>query len=339
MFAERVALQRRRKERSCTMRKMILTLAVVLLAAPAWATVTIELEEISDGVIQIGYNATSETELVRAFALDIVATDGNITGIADYSVGDDNGGYGIFPGSFAGNITVNPTTGMVDSWVGNPNPYTPVAPAGDPDALGDIPGPAITIEMGSLYATAAPAKTGVLCTITIESTVSKVCVTGNAIRGNVVLENASEVIPAEVCIERGECFPQTNPTAYADWVYYSKPLSWCYARQCRGDADGKKQGSQFAGYMYVSTDDLGVLIAAWQVKEPPKGPGIVTVTGPKGEPGISADFNHAKQGSAFAGYMRVSTDDLAVLISAWQVKEPPKGPGVPGDCVPEPVEP
>jgi hypothetical protein len=319
------------------MKKMILALAVVLLAAPAWATVEIELTDLGGGVIQIGYDATSETELVRAFALDIVATDGNITGIADYSVGDDNGGYGIFPGSFAGNITVNPTTGMVDSWVGNPNPYTPVAPAGHPDALGDIPGPAITIEMGSLYATAAPAKTGVLCTITVDENVSKVCVTGNAIRGNVVLENASEATlsPLEVCWNKpsDECFPSSNPR-YADWVAFGKPLCWCYARQCRGDADGKKQGSAFAGYMYVSTDDLNRLIAAWQVKEPPKGPGIATIPN-----GICADFNHDRQGSAFAGYMRVSTDDLAIMITSWQVKEPPKGLGILGDCVPVPVEP
>jgi len=316
------------------MRKMILTLAVVLLAAPVWATVTIKLDKIGDGVIQISYDATSETEYVRALALNIVATGGNITGIGGYEPGDDTGGYGIFPGSFAGNITVNPTTGQVDSWVGNPNPYTPVAPAGDPDALGDIPGPAITIEMGSLYSTTEmrPGKTGVLCTITIESTVSKVCVTGNAIRGNVVLENASEVIPAEVCWS-GDCFPSNNPR-YGDWVAYGKPLCWCYARQCRGDADGKKQGSAFAGYMYVSTDDLNRLIAAWQVKEPPKGPGIATIPN-----GICADFNHDRQGSAFAGYMRVSTDDLALMIASWQVKEPPKGPGILGDCVPEPVVP
>jgi len=118
------------------MKKMILTLAVVLLAAPAWAAVEITLENLGEGVIQIGYDATGETELVRAFALDIVATDGNIIDINDYSVGDDNAGYGIFPGSFAGNVTVNPTTGRVDSWIGNPNPYTPVAPADAPDALG-----------------------------------------------------------------------------------------------------------------------------------------------------------------------------------------------------------
>jgi hypothetical protein len=129
------------------------------------------------------------------------------------------------------------------------------------------------------------------------------------------------------------CFP-SHYFGYLDWLTYGKPDCWCYARQCHGDADGKKQGSAFAGYMYVSTNDLDVVIAAWQVKEPPKGPGILTIPN-----GICADFDHKRQGSAFAGYMRVSTDDLSVLIGSWQVKEPPKGPGVPGDCVPNPVLP
>jgi len=44
-------------------------------------------------------------------------------------------------------------------------------------------------------------------------------------------------------------------------------------------------------------------------------------------------FDHKKQGSAFAGYMRVGTDDLNILIAHWKVLEPPKGPGVPGDCL------
>lgn len=313
------------------MKKMILTLAVVLLAAPAWATVSITLTGLGGGVIQIGYDATSETEYVRAFALNVVATGGNITGIDDYAVGDDNGGYGIFPGSFAGNITVNPTTGQVDSWVGNPNPYTPVAPAGDPDALGDIPGPAITIEMGSLYTTARPGKTGVLCTITVEESVSKVCVTGNAIRGNVVLENASEATlsPLEVCWT-GDCFPSTHPK-YAEWVAVGKPRCWCLKRQCYGDVDGVKEGSDKKGYAYVKYMDLNVLVAGWPVLEPPKGPGIGTVTY-NGIAGVCADSARDKEGSDKKGYYRVHYNDLNKLVASWPILEPPKGPGLPTDC-------
>jgi len=162
-----------------------------------------------------------------------------------------------------------------------------------------------------------------------------VCVTGNAIRGNVVLDDASEatLTQAEFCILWDECFPSSNPK-YADWVAFGKPDCWCYARQCHGDADGLKQGSVVTGYMYVSTNDLIALAAAWQIKEPPKGLGIVSLPG-----GICSDFDHGQQGSVVTGYMRVSTNDLIILANNWQIKEAPKGPGIPGDCVPVPVEP
>jgi hypothetical protein len=319
------------------MRTLILALTVLLFAAPVWATVTIttEIDDANDKKVWIGYTS-DEAELVRAFALDITATDGNILAVEDYAIGDDNGGFGIFPGTFAGSITVNPTTGMVDNW--NVAGYSPVAPAGDPDALGGIGTGGATVEMGSLYDTAAPSATeGILCSVTVDENVTEVCVSANAIRGNVVLESAAEVqdlvLPPCLGIPGGECFPSSDP-GYNDWVAFGKPECWCYARQCHGDADGKKQGNPFTGYEYVGGDDLLVLIAGWQVKEPDKGPGILSV-----ENGICADFNHAQQGNPFTGYERVGGDDLNVLIAHWQVKEPDKGPGVPPDCVPNPVEP
>jgi hypothetical protein len=60
----------------------------------------IKLEDLGEGVIQISYDASGEAQLVRAFALNITATDGNIIDINDFAIGDNNGGYGIFPGAF-----------------------------------------------------------------------------------------------------------------------------------------------------------------------------------------------------------------------------------------------
>jgi hypothetical protein len=318
------------------MRTLILALTVLLFAAPVWATVTITVEQDATDPqkVWIGYTS-DEAELIRAFALDLVA-EHNIVEVNDFAVGDDNGGYGIFPGTFAASIAVNPTTGMVDNW--DVAGYSPVAPAGDPDALGGIGTTGVTIEMGSLYDTAAPGMTeGILCSVTMEpETTGELCVTANAIRGNVVLESAAEVQDLVVACGNyggGECFPSSDP-AYNDWAAFGKPDCWCYARQCHGDADGQRQGSIITGYMYVSTNDLVVLADAWQIKEPTKGPGILSVPG-----GICADFNHDKQGSIITGYMRVSTDDLVILANNWQIKEPTKGPGIPGDCVPEPIEP
>jgi len=310
------------------MRTLILTLAVVLLAAPALADVTIVLTDLGGGVIQIGYDATDESPmLVRAFALNIVATGGNIISIDNFAIGDDNGGFGIMPGAFRDNISVNPTTGMVDNWVGNPNPYTPVAPAGDTDALGDIPGPGITIECGSLYETNAPGEEGVLCTITVEEDVTEVCVSGNAIRGNVVLEDASESIlnPLVVCIEVGEpdCFDSLHPD-YAEWLNVGKPDCWCYKYQCYGDADGIENGNVIVGYARVREQDLNALVNGWKQE------GYVD---PATHPWICGDFDRTLNGNVIVGYARIREQDLNILVTNWKSDAgiPLANPGCGGD--------
>lgn len=309
------------------MRKIILTLAVVLLAAPVWADVEIKLADLGGGVIEISYDATGETELVRAFALNIVATDGNIIDINDFAVGDENGGFGIMPGAFRDNISVNPTTGQVDSWAGNPSPYTPVAPGGDPDALGDIPGPGITIEMGSLYEDPlnAPGEEGVLCTVTVDENVTLLCVTGNAIRGNVVLEDASEAAlnPPEVCIvpESGDCIPNTAEyaTQYANWVLLGKPDCWCNDYGDQSSIDAGATGNQcygdVAGDVYrkgqiVFTTDLGDLADSWEAK--------------LGEAHLNpcADIAH----DTYRKGQVVFVNDLNILAANWEAKV------LPGDC-------
>jgi hypothetical protein len=128
------------------------------------------------------------------------------------------------------------------------------------------------------------------------------------------------------------CFPCCNPK-YLEWLSVGKPDCWCYPRQCHGDADGKYQGAAKTGVYYVGTSDLNVLMIAWQVKEPPWGPGIATVP-PIGGGGICADFARDAQGSATkGGLMRVSTNDLNILLANWLIKEPPQGHGVPPDCL------
>ena len=305
------------------MRKMILALAVVLLAAPAWAAVTITLTKAGNEVT-IGYNATTELpKLVRAFALDVTATGGTIVGVAGYKVGDDNNGYGIFPGNFSLYITVNPTTGLVDSW-DDPN-YTPVAPADDPGALGGIGTAGATLEMGSLYDTNAPAATGVLCKVTVSVGTTKLCVKGNAIRGNIVMEDASEVNPAEVCIDIGtaDCFPNdvAHAIQYADWVTFGKPSCWCNAAsltppedisdtgpanytagdyQCDGDANTDRESPVFK--WRVSASDLSLVIGNW--KKP------IATANP------CADIKHDSESPVFK--WRVSASDLSRLITNWK---------------------
>lgn len=302
------------------MRKMILTLAVVLLATPAWAAVNIVLTDLGNGKIEISYSNT-EGERVRAFALDITTKGGNITDINDFAVGDNVSGYGIFPGSFGDNITVNPTTGNVDSWVGTPNPYTPVAPVDDPDALGGLDTNGITIELGSLYDDMPPNQAaGVLCTVIVEPTVTEICAKGNAIRGNIVLESAAEVIPAEVCLQLGAppCVPNTPEYAkqYAQWVALGEPECWCNdygtagatGNQCYGDAMGDVHSR---GYV-VYTTDLGALSASWKAAI-----GAANLN-------PCADFAHDTHSRGYVVY----TTDLGILSTNWKKVAADLG----GDC-------
>jgi beta-lactam-binding protein with PASTA domain len=126
------------------------------------------------------------------------------------------------------------------------------------------------------------------------------------------------------------CFPSSDP-AYSDWVSFGKPTCWCYPRQCHGDADGLAQGTAKTGLYYVGSNDLNVLVGAWQVYEPTKGPGIATIT-VNGIPGICADFAHDVQGTAKAGLYRVGTNDLSRMVTYWNILEPTKGAGTPANC-------
>jgi hypothetical protein len=112
---------------------------------------------------------------------------------------------------------------------------------------------------------------------------------------------------------------------YNDWLKFGRPACWCYPRNCHGDADGRLMGCGICARWYVGTNDLDVLISAWQIKEPPKGPGIWGNA-------ICADFDRKEQGNHTIGFWRVGPGDLNILVANWQIKEPPRGPGVP-DCM------
>jgi hypothetical protein len=303
----------RRRERSFSMRTLILAVTVLLLAAPVWATVTITAE-LDGKVITIGYTS-DEGQLIRAIALDVAATGGNIIAVTPDVVGDNNGGYGIFPGSFRDNIVVDPETGEVVSW--EVAGYSPVAPSGDPDALGGIGTPGVTIEMGSLYpegGNAPSATSGTLCTVTVDDDVTEVCITANATRGNVVLEDANEpetlVLPDCIEMVAPDCFPSSFMT-YPDWLTYGKPKCWCNTDvdptatgdyQCDGDGDGLTEG---ALKYRVFSKDLTVMVSQW--KKP-----IAQVTDP------CADFDHKYEGAL---KYRVFSKDLAILVANWKKKD------------------
>jgi hypothetical protein len=118
---------------------------------------------------------------------------------------------------------------------------------------------------------------------------------------------------------------------FLEWLSVGKPACWCYKRQCHGDADGQRSGSEKTGYYYVGPPDLNILVDAWLVREPPCGPGIASVPN-----GICADFAHDTGGSAKRGYYRVGPSDLNILIANRLVREPPHSPGIRPDCLDSP---
>jgi hypothetical protein len=301
------------------MKKLSWLLAGLLFATPALAAVRIVVEPVGTAVA-------------------IKVDKGQIAGITDFIRGEStaaNPGYGIFPANFGRYITVDPDTGEVASW--DVNDYTPVADPCDPGALGGLGTDGITIEMGALYyptddnSPNAPPNQGQLFKLALSEPAS-VTVTLNEIRGGVVLTNPDVAAAVDlsqatgIAIDEGsDVFPPTHPK-YDEWVAVGKPDCWAYPRQCRGDADGRAIAGKTGTY-YVGTDDLNILMAAWQVREQPFGPGIASI-----ENGICADFARDQEGSSKTGYYRVGTNDLNILVENWLVKEAPDGPGVPGDC-------
>ncbi len=123
-----------------------------------------------------------------------------------------------------------------------------------------------------------------------------------------------------------DCLPLCHKD-YGEWAHVGKPACWCFPRQCHGDADGQIEGGGKIPLCAVSTNDLNILMAAWQIPEPPDGPGI------SGEPDVCADFDHAIQGGGKVPAYRVGSNDLNILVASWQVPEPPDGPGIPSDCL------
>lgn len=318
------------------MRKLSFVLAMLLLATPAFAAVRVIVEP--DGsTAAIKYE--TDGEKVRAFALDITVDKGTIDAITDFVRGESTAqapGYGIFPANFGRFINVDPDTGEVADW--NVDDYTPVADPCDPGALGGLGTDGITIEMGALYyptdddSPNAPPNSGQLFKLTL-SEPAAVTVALNEIRGGIVLTDPEAAATVDLTQATnvgvsagGDVFPSGHPD-YAEWLAAGKPACWAYPRQCHGDADGRADGNAGSGLYYVGTQDLNVLVAAWQVKEPPFGPGIAAI-----ENGICADFARDRGGSEATGIYRVGVTDLNRLVENWLVKEPPAGPGVPGDC-------
>jgi hypothetical protein len=177
------------------MRRILLVIIVMFIAAQAFAnTVTLSVTDRGNysGWASIGYSADAN---VSGFGLMLTADSGAVfTGdVCDYNVGECNAtirGYGIFPGE----ININPTTGVVNSY------GTPVCPNTSPGASGSGPGTgALIVEMGALFVEPnEPPRSGTLLSVRV-NTDCNVCVAGEPVRGNVVMQDSTQANLISAC--------------------------------------------------------------------------------------------------------------------------------------------
>jgi hypothetical protein len=209
------------------MKKIIFALAVLMLAVPAWAEVVVYCEAAGD-TVTVKYDATSEPNLVRAVALDVVLDNNSV--ISDVNCLSED--YYIYPGS----IVIN-AQGQVDNY------GSCQCDIAYPGTLGAEPNQ-MTTEQGSLYAPTgpgspnAPPKSGDLFSFKVDKG-ANVSLAENEARGGVVMESPDEVVDVNLCgcAAAAECFPSSDPQ-YQKWIDVGKPKAWCCPYQDAGDLNG-----------------------------------------------------------------------------------------------------
>ena len=302
------------------------------MAVPARASVDIFATDMGNGEVVIGFDARTEPNLVRAFALDIrLDNDVNIVDVTLL-----NPDYIIHPGT----IQIDAQGKVTDYG-------TPVAPKSDLPG-GTLPGldsNGITIEIASRYSPVGPSSPnapdpfGPLFSLRFDGVGSCCGPSGGCLTispnftragpSGIVMESPDEAVtvnlPAPLCVQIGPvcCYAGT---LCKQWEFVGSPACWCAAgapganpRQCLGDAVGDSQGRQ---NYWTSTNDLAVLVAAWNK---PYAQIAGQVEPLSGTPLICADFDHLPQGR---NKYRVSANDLTILIANWNQKNAP-GPTCP----------
>lgn len=226
------------------MKRMIVLLAVLLMAAPAMAAVTISGVDQGGGWVAISFSNDEATGKVRAMALDITADSGAM--IVD--VCDINTEYNIHPGSIEieyGDPYVSGDGEILDEGSAICGSYYPGTEEG-------IDSNGVTLEMASLYETepCAPNQSGLICRVQVTQDCT-LKVRENTIRGGIVMEDpqaaSGENLPVEItvvvgCPCKGELWndaPMPNPiteqdvfyligmlNADADWAIWPSDAAW-----------------------------------------------------------------------------------------------------------------
>lgn len=303
----------------CRMKKLLASLLVLAMCAPAMA-LTFSTSA-TDNVLTINYNLAAG-EGLRGLALTITQVGAGDAAVTDVDAGPFNT-FMDYAYSAGDTYTIDPANQHPVALIGGPGVAT--LPAA---ALGGF-----SLSMGYLDENGVEPKGEAITTsgsivVTFEGTAAtEVAIALDTLRGGAVGDELATIddsglVNQIIGFDPVEAISNTAPF-YGDWVTLGRPACWAFERNCNGDANGKAIVHPVLGTTYVTTDDLNILIAGWNVKEAPKGIGVVAAGG------VCADFNRTAIVHPVLGTTRVTTDDLNKLIAGWNVKEAPKGPGVP----------
>ena len=195
------------------MKKVMLVIVALLIAAPAMADVTITAVGGTDCTFTITYAADGDDaidgkSLISGMALNISVDGGaTIDSVSEYK---DDGestnsspGYGIYPGSILFDVNKEVTSHG-----------DPVAPGGDPGAEGDLPSASCTIEVGALYnddaePSAAPLDAGTLCKFAVSGACNVSLALESTHRKGIVMEDGSA--PSTINLVPGVVVPCGPP--------------------------------------------------------------------------------------------------------------------------------
>jgi len=306
------------------MKKILVSLVILALCAPAMAATTLDVD--SSGSQIILTLTVSEDDVVRGLAVAVEQSDGDL-GDMKLESGDD--------------VSAPDFNTYIDYAFSNPSGYdvgmvgqhaaAKIDRAGAIDDPADngsqLPASAFSVSagyldqgenQGGLDASGSP------YTITIDmtgTTASCFDVSLDALRGGIVgddLEITDNT--GQVCLTAVEpdCYQQggfdVGDPEYDLWASVGKPICWCYVSQCHGDANGTIElGDPKLGIPdhHVGAPDLTILADGWQ--KPDTDPDFATF--------ICADFNHTLElGDPKLGIPdhRVGAPDLTILAGEWQ---------------------
>jgi len=288
------------------MKNLITLIAVFALTATAYGQVTVGLIDNEDGTGTVTLDGSTASLPCVGIALTADSSD---------QVGDNVGATMT--------ITAPPSPFFdvyIDFYNTDPNAANDEDfsddgghPGADPAGAGALSsGSVVSLSMGELNALDANSQSQPMNIAIIDlGEAGDVCFSEDELRGGIVnIQGGTEVLANDgACfpITDGECFPACHPD-YAEWLAVGKPVSWCFPKQCYGDADGMDQSFGRTDMVSVGSNDVTLLLTGYN---------DIVYVDPTVDPWIAADFDHADQSFGRTDLVRVGSVDVTVLLASY----------------------